>query len=165
MTLTKVRQDASHVNPVDDSATDILLYDHATLDARCKEIWSKLWQRDVLAAWTEKERSQIMDKVVKSYSSVHQLHRLISKYSEALATCDDLPSHILAPLTLLDHLSSVFLDTTEHQMSLILGTLFTRMREYVGGNALLALKGIPHGMIAVAQVRCPSSLLLRHFLP
>lgn len=152
MTLSKARPEASHGKPVDDSAAEVLLYGHTVLDAHCRGIWSRLWRNDGDTTWTEKEHSQIMEKMVRSYSNVHQLHRLISKHIEALSTSGDLPAHVLAPLTFLDHLSSVFLETTEQQMALIVGTLVVQMKEYV---AVIPSTGISHGMAAVAQVGHP----------
>ncbi|OQV17839.1 hypothetical protein BV898_08131 [Hypsibius exemplaris] len=128
----------------DFSLKDALNFEHAKLDARCVEIWPKMWHtllNDPSAAATEvhdpsaaaTEIHEVIRKIVRNFTHVHQLHRLVNKFLDALRLADSAnwPVGVLFPAVLRSELGRCFLDTSEQQMSLILGILVKELGDHL----------------------------------
>ena len=123
----------------DFSLKDCLSYDHTKLDAKCMAVWPKVWtslRHDPVEASTV--ASQVVTKMVHNYSHVHQLHRLINKYLEALRSMagENLPASVAFPDILRHQLEDCFLDTSEQQMALIWKNLLADFIDYVKTSQL-----------------------------
>ena len=113
---------------------DCLGYEHGKLDSKCVLIWPKIWhalrEEDSPAASVGR---QVLTKMIHNFSHVHQLHRLINKFLEALRSVqvENLSCSVTFPDILRRELEGSFSDTSEQQMSLILKILLADFADYV----------------------------------
>ena len=127
--------------------TQVIHFDHNQLDPKCVLIWSKLWpllqklEFGSGAGANHEELPAVLCKVLQHYSSVHQLHRCLTKFLEALRKDVEVSeSAEVFPSIFYAEIRRSFTNASEQTLSNILSVLTKEVVSYLQADDLCSKK-------------------------